>query len=152
MGVVFDRPLSWDEAREVAASRDAAFVAVWVADPLCVAHGQRRENRWSSFAYYEADDLVARRQTFRGPPITDGGTTFALWEQWQREWDSARIGTRRLLGAALLLPAGATPLKDRRVRRVEPVPTYPADGGVLFLRGHVEALAPLFPETPRGPC
>lgn len=157
-GVVFDRPLTLEGAKALAARRGAVLVALWRTESPCVTdvglgrpetfrQGGRRH---SPFAYIDADDLVARQA--QGPPVTDDGWSFAMRARFVEEWDAAQHSDVLLRGGALLVPAGAS-LRGDGIKRSAPVESYRTDGvGVLYLRGHQAALAPLFPGADTSPC
>ncbi len=157
VAVVFDEPLSLAQVQELAARHKASVVALWRTDTACVpdearVFESRDPRRQSAFAYWEADDIVARRLVSKGPPVTDGGRTFRMWDRFKLEWESAQAPGRTFAGAALLLPVDG-PVKDKAVARSEPVTSYRIpDDDVLYLTDHDAALARLFPKTPTGPC
>jgi hypothetical protein len=140
--VRFADPVNLAGVEAAAVAANGVPVAVWRTDAVCVhnpsAGAPIGVPTASAFAYWHADQLVERQND--GPPATDGGYSHALRDRIEEEWMAANTAGVTFAGAALYLPTAAAPPDATAIEwyRTDVV-------GVLYLRGHEQAMAPFFP-------
>ena len=156
--VTFEDAKTLPEIEAMAKELGGELVALWSSNLACVANvdangPQPRYNpespppeprRLSPFAYYKADELVARQA--QGPPATDVGWSHSLRARFVEEWRAAQKPGAKF-DAAVFHARG--PIEDS----VE-VESYLTDQvGVRYLRGHEHALdAHITADAAGDPC
>jgi hypothetical protein len=142
--VRFADPVNLAGVEAAALGAHGVPVAVWRTDAVCVHNPSPGAPigvpTASAFAYWHADQLVERQN--QGPPPTDGGYSHAVRDRIEEEWVAASRAGVTFAGAALYLPTAAAPPDATAIEwyRTDVV-------GVLYLRGHEQAMAPFFPKA-----
>ena len=155
VGAVFANPLTLPEVEELASKFGGEVTALWRHDDACVpvatfGSPQSAQSATSRFAYWHADEIV-ERQTRLGPPPTDGDWSNAVRQKFAYEWEQAKMPSVRFDGAVFAVQ-DSSDVRDPRVIKGTTVDSYKTDGAsVLYLEGHEQALASLFP-IESAPC
>ena len=135
-GLVFNEPISLDEARSVATGLRGDAIALYRTDDALVrpttvvtdaAGGWQSEP--SRFAYVDAGKIRERRvasiNAGLSPPITGWSISESYWEHWKDQWARAQDPGVRFEALGLYVPKSAVEAlrADPRFRGVEIVPT-----------------------------